>query len=66
MLEFIKKLLGNSNDTQLKKLRKTVDAVNALEKEYRAMTDAQLRAKTDEFRARLEKERAEKEAKPNG
>ena len=30
MLEFLKKLLGTSNESQLKKLRKTVDAVNAL------------------------------------
>ncbi len=53
MIDFLKKLLGNSNDTQLKKLKKTVDAVMALEDEYRKLSDAQLRAKTDEFRARL-------------
>ncbi len=64
MLEFIKKLMGNSNDSQLKKLRKTVDAVNALEKEYRGMTDAQLRAKTDEFRARLSKGETEDDILP--
>ena len=64
MLEFIKKLLGNSNDAQLKKLRKTVDAVKALEQEYRSLTDAQLRAKTDEFRARLNKGETEDDILP--
>ena len=31
MLEFVKKLLGGGNDAALKKLKKTVDAVDALE-----------------------------------
>ncbi len=53
MLEFMKKLLGGGNDAQLKKLQKTVDAVEALADEYAKLTDEQLRAKTDEFRARL-------------
>ena len=30
MLEFVKKLLGGGNDAALKKLKKTVDAVDAL------------------------------------
>ena len=55
MFEFVKKILGTSNDSQLKKLRKTVDEVNALGDEYRRMTDAQLRAKTQEFKDRLAK-----------
>ncbi len=53
MLDFIKKLLGGSNDAQLKKLDKTVNAILALEDEYKAMTDEELRAKTAEFRERL-------------
>ena len=64
MLEFLKKLLGNSNESQLKKLRKTVDAVNALGDECRKMTDAQLRAKTEEFRARLQKGETEDDLLP--
>ncbi len=64
MIEFFKKLLGNSNDAQLKKLRKTVDAVNALEQQYRGLTDAQLRAKTDEFRARLKNGETEDDILP--
>ncbi len=64
MMEWLKKLLGGSNDTQLKKLEKTVDAVEALERDYMKLTDAQLRAKTDEFRARLQKGETEDDILP--
>ena len=64
MFEFVKKLLGTSNESQLKKLRKTVDAVNALGPEYKKLTDAQLRAKTEEFRARLAKGETEDDILP--
>ena len=46
MLDFLKKMLGAGNDAKLKKLEKTVDAVMALEEEYRTLTDEQLQAKT--------------------
>ena len=39
MLEFVKKMLGVGNDAQLKKLKKPVDAVMALEEEYRKLTE---------------------------
>ena len=64
MFEFVKKLLGTSNESQLKKLKKTLDAVNALEAEYRKLTDAQLRAKTEEFRSRLQKGETEDDILP--
>ena len=64
MLDFLKKMLGNGNDTQLKKLQKPTDAVMALEEEYRGLTDAQLRAKTDEFRDRLAKGETEDDILP--
>ena len=64
MLEFVKKLLGGGNDAALKKLKRTVDSVDALEDEYRRLTDAQLRAKTDEFRARLAKGETEDDILP--
>ncbi|MCR5566313.1 MAG: preprotein translocase subunit SecA [Clostridiales bacterium] len=53
MLDFLKNMLGSGNDAKLKKLNKTVEAVMALEDEYRALTDEQLQAKTAEFRQRL-------------
>ncbi len=51
----LRKVFGSRNDRLLKKLKKNVDAINALEKEYEALSDEQLKAKTAELRARLEK-----------
>ena len=53
MFDWVKKLLGGGTEAVLKPLQKTVDAVEALEEEYRGLSDEQLRAKTDEFRRRL-------------
>ena len=53
MLEFIKKLLGTSNDAQLKKLRKTLDEVNARGDTYHRMSDAELQSQTEKLRDRL-------------
>ena len=52
-LEFFKKLLGGSNDKEIKKLRKTVDAIDALEPKYQKMTDEELRGQTQLFRERV-------------
>ncbi len=49
----VQKIFGSKHERDLKKIRPLVDAVNALEPEMHSLTDAQLRAKTDEFRARL-------------
>ena len=51
----LKKVFGSANDRYIKKLMKKVRQVNALEPEMEKLTDEQLRAKTDEFKARLEK-----------
>ena len=64
MMEWLKKLLGNSNDAEVKKLSKIVDQVEALEGEYKQLTDEQLRQKTDEFRARLQKGETEDDILP--
>ena len=64
MLDFLKKVLGGGNDAQLKKLQKPVDDVMALEEAYKKLTDEQLRAKTDEFRARLQKGETEDDILP--
>lgn len=47
------KLFGSRNDRLIKQYRKRVQQINALEKEYQALEDAALSAKTQEFRARL-------------
>jgi preprotein translocase subunit SecA len=49
-----RRLFGSANDRVVKSLRKTVDRINALEPATSALDDQALRAKTDEFRQRLE------------
>ena len=51
----LKKLFGSANDRYVKKLTKIVQKVNALEPEIEMLSDADLRAKTDEFKDRLNK-----------
>ena len=55
MFEFLKKMFGTGNDAEIKKLQKTVDAVEALAEPMRALSNAELQAKTAEFRERLKK-----------
>jgi preprotein translocase subunit SecA len=50
---YFKKLLGSRNDRQLRRMGKIVTRINALESETQALDDAALRARTDEFRARV-------------
>ena len=49
----ITSLFGSSNARFLKKLQPTIDAINALESKYQAMTDDELREQTAKFRKRL-------------
>jgi preprotein translocase subunit SecA len=49
------KLFGTHSQRELKRIDPIADKVMALEPEYRSLSDAQLRAKTDEFKARYEK-----------
>jgi len=51
----MKKIFGDPNEKELKKVQVYVDAVNALEKDIENMSDASLTAKTEEFRDRLAK-----------
>ena len=50
----LRKLFGSSNDRTIKRLTKVVNRINALEEGIQALSDEQLRAKTDEFRQRLQ------------
>ena len=49
----LKVIFGSSNDRELKRMRKLVNKVNALTEEIAALSDEELRAKTDEFKRRL-------------
>jgi preprotein translocase subunit SecA len=55
MLGFAKNLFGSSNDRKVKAMQARVTKINGLEPQMSALSDDQLRAKTDEFKARLEK-----------
>ncbi len=48
------KIFGTKNERVVKKLMPQVAAINALEPQMQALTDAELRAKTDEFRQRIQ------------
>ncbi len=48
-----RKLFGSSNDRRIRAYQPRVDAINALEPELIKLSDAELRARTDDFRARI-------------
>ncbi|KPJ67555.1 MAG: preprotein translocase subunit SecA [Coxiella sp. DG_40] len=53
--KLLKKFIGTSNERTLKLLSKTVVQINALESTIQALSDSELRAKTDEFKERYNK-----------
>ncbi|HXU25167.1 MAG TPA: preprotein translocase subunit SecA, partial [Tepidiformaceae bacterium] len=53
-LKFITKILGDSNDKEIKRLSEIVDEINFRGEETAALSDDDLSAKTAEFRERLE------------
>ena len=55
MLGLVKKIFGDPNEREIKRCMRIVEQINGLEPEFVKLTDDQLRAKTDEFKARLEK-----------
>jgi preprotein translocase subunit SecA len=55
LINTLKGLFGTRNSRQLKRMGKVIKQINALTDEIKALDDAQLAAKTDEFKARLAK-----------
>nr|WP_307775343.1 preprotein translocase subunit SecA [uncultured Cetobacterium sp.] len=51
----LKKIFGTRNDREIKRIKKIVAMINSLEPEVEKLTDDELKGKTYEFRARLEK-----------
>jgi len=49
----LKKIFGSRNDRELKRIGKMVKSINELEADYDALSDDDLRAKTEEFRGRV-------------
>jgi preprotein translocase subunit SecA len=54
VMKVLNKLFGSRNDRLLKKLRKVVEQIAALEADIQSLDDAALQAKTSEFRQRIE------------
>ena len=52
--QLLGKVFGTKNERVIKALLPNVKAINALEPEVQKLTDDQLRAKTDEFRTRIQ------------
>jgi preprotein translocase subunit SecA len=52
---FLKSIFGSSHDREMKRLQPTVDKINSYEPQMRALSDEQLKAKTQEFRERIKK-----------
>src|SRR5262245_61605380 len=50
----IKKVFGTSHERAIRRMRPRVEAINALEDKMKALSDAELRAKTPEFREKLD------------
>jgi preprotein translocase subunit SecA len=53
--DVLKMIFGSRNDRLLKQYRTQVNKINALEPAMKALSDEALRAKTGEFKARVEK-----------
>lgn len=55
MLGLVKKIFGDENEREVKRLMKTVEVINSLEPEFEKYSDEQLKLKTKEFRDRFTK-----------
>ena len=51
----IKKIVGSKNERELKRIRPIIAQVNELESQIQSLSDDQLRARTGEFKDRVEK-----------
>ncbi|RKX59460.1 MAG: preprotein translocase subunit SecA [Thermodesulfobacteriota bacterium] len=54
-VNLVTKVIGTKHDREIKKLQPIVDHINSLESEIKALSDAELKAKTPEFKGRLER-----------
>ena len=52
--EFFGKIFGTRNEREVKRLRPRVAAINAFEPQMQKLSDDELRAKTEQFRARIQ------------
>jgi preprotein translocase subunit SecA len=62
--QLLGKVFGTKNERVIKSLMPNVQAINALEPEIQKLSDAELRAKTDEFRQRIQERLAKVTKEP--
>lgn len=55
LIKLLTKVFGSRNDRTLRRMRKAVIVINGMEPEMEKLSDDELKAKTGEFRERLEK-----------
>lgn len=55
MLGLVKKIFGDANEREIKKMMRNVEIINSLEPKYQAMSDEELRAQTDVLKERVAK-----------
>jgi preprotein translocase subunit SecA len=60
----VAKVFGTKNEREVKRLMPQVEAINALEPAMQKLSDAELRAKTDEFRQRIQERLAKVAGEP--
>ncbi|MDG1024702.1 MAG: preprotein translocase subunit SecA [Gammaproteobacteria bacterium] len=53
-MSIFNKIFGSSNSRKIKKLQKVVDRINGLEPSLEALSDEELKAKTEEFKQRFD------------
>ena len=63
MIDLLLKLFGDPNNNKIKKMMPIVEHINALEPEFSALTDEQLKAKTIEFKETLSKRQTSNDIK---
>ena len=54
MVKVLSRLFGSHSDKELRSIEPIIVKIEALEESYKTLTDEQLRAKTDEFKTRLQ------------
>ncbi|MBW2164184.1 MAG: preprotein translocase subunit SecA, partial [Deltaproteobacteria bacterium] len=54
-VDLVAKVFGTKHGREVKKLQPLVDRINSLESEIKALSDAELKAKTPKFKERLER-----------
>ena len=52
-MSIIDKIIGTHSERELKRIKSTVDSIEAMQPKMQALSDEELRAKTDEFKERL-------------